>query len=257
MTRFFPKVSFCPRFLRHAPVAVLVAAIAAVLAIAPCRVAAQPSAPAPNTAASTQSAPASGASSAPAQSSAEDQEKAFLHGAAVQSVARLLHLSVDTTADIFLALNFAVIFFAIVIPLGKVMPKIIHKRSQTLSQDLKTAREATGDASARLVAVEAKLAGLDEEMKKFRAQVEHDSLEDEKRIKVSLGEESARIVASAEQEISMAAAQARRGLRNFAAELAIDHAEKQLSLTPETDRALIAEFVAGVSGDGAGSGGKN
>jgi F-type H+-transporting ATPase subunit b len=172
-------------------------------------------------------------------------------------MARLLHLSVDTTADIFLGLNFAVIFFAIVIPLGRFMPKIIRKRSQTLSQDLKTAREATDDASARLVAVEAKLAGLDDEMKKFRAQVEQDSLEDEKRIKAALGEESARIVAAAEQEITMAAAQARRGLRNFAAELAIDHAEKQMKLTPETDRALIAEFVAGVAGDGAGQGGKN
>ena len=250
-------MSFCPRFPRYASVAVLVAALAAALAIAPCRTAAQQPAAAPDAAASSQSAPATGASSAPAQNSEEDQEKAFLHGAAVQSVARLLHLSVDATADIFLALNFAVIFLAIVIPLGKVMPKIIRKRSHTLSQDLRTAREATDDASARLVAVEAKLAGLDEEMKKFRAQVEHDSLEDEKRIKASIGEESARIVAAAEQEITMAAAQARRGLRNFAAELAIDHAEKQLSLTPETDRALIAEFVAGVSGDGAGNGGKN
>jgi F-type H+-transporting ATPase subunit b len=247
-------MSFCPRFLRHVPVAVLVAVVAAALAITPRHIAAQQSA-APNAASSSQSAPTAGASSAPAQKSEEDQEKAFLHSAAVQSMARLLHLSVDATAEIFMALNFAVIFFAIVIPLGRVMPKIIHKRSQTLSQDLKAAREATADASARLVAVETKLAGLDEEMKKFRAQVEHDSLEDEKRIKATIAEESARIVAAAEQEITVAAAQARRGLRNFAAELAIDHAEKQLSLTPETDRALIAEFVAGVSGDV--NGGKN
>ncbi len=94
-------------------------------------------------------------------------------------------------------------------------------------------------------------------MKKFRAQVEQESLEDEKRIKASLGEESARIVAAAEQEISVAAAQTRRGLRDFAADLAIEQARKQLALTPETDRALIAEFVAGVSADGAGKGGQN
>ena len=41
----------------------------------------------------------------------------------------------------------------------------------------------------------------------------------------------------------------------FAADLAIEQASKQVKLTPETDRALIAEFVAGVSGDGKG--GKN
>ena len=30
-----------------------------------------------------------------------------------------------------------------------------------------------------------------------------------------------------------------------------------MALTPETDRALIAEFVARVAGDGAGKGGQN
>ena len=123
------------------------------------------------------------------------------------------------------------------------LPKIFRKRTETLSQNLQTAREATRDAKARLSAVEAKLAGLDEEIAKFRAQVEQDSLEDEKRIKASLKEESERIVAAAEQEIAAAAAQARRGLRNFAADLAIEQAAKQLVLTPETDRALIAEFI--------------
>ena len=55
-----------------------------------------------------------------------------------------------------------------------------------------------------------------------------ESLEDEARIKAALDEESARIVQAAEQEISVAAAQARRGLRNFAADLAIEQAAKQI-----------------------------
>ena len=54
--------------------------------------------------------------------------------------------------------------------------------------------------------------------------MEQESLEDEKRIKAALEEESARIVAAAEQEIGAAAAQAKRGLRNFAADLAIEQA---------------------------------
>jgi F-type H+-transporting ATPase subunit b len=175
----------------------------------------------------------------------------------VQSLARVLHLDIQTTIYLLLGINFAIIFFGVVIPLSRVMPKLFRKRSETLSHDLQTAREATTDAQSRLSAVEAKLAGLGEEMQKFRAQVEQDSLEDEKRIKASLSEESARIVAAAEQEISVAAAQVRRGLRDFAADLAIEQASKQLALTPETDRALIAEFVAGVSADAAGKGGRN
>jgi F-type H+-transporting ATPase subunit b len=64
-------------------------------------------------------------------------------------------------------------------------------------------------------------------------------------------------VETAGQEIGMAAAQARRGLRNFAADLAIDQAARNLVLTVETDRALIAEFVGDVLGNGAAGGGKN
>jgi F0F1-type ATP synthase membrane subunit b/b' len=50
-------------------------------------------------------------------------------------------------------------------------------------------------------------------------------------------------VTAAEQELAAAAAHAKRGLRHFAADLAIEQAAQQLILTPETDRALIAEFV--------------
>jgi len=237
----------------------LVAAVFSSLALAPFRAAAQSTASTPSASNSSAHSSGSANSNAPQSQppSQEEQEQAFLHAPIVQSLARVLHLSLDTTIILLLGINFAVIFFAIVIPLGRVMPKLIRKRSETLSKDLQTAREATRDAESRLIAVEAKLAGLGEEMEKFRAQVEQDSLEDEKRIKAALGEESARIVAAAEQEISVAAAQVRRGLRDFAANLAIDQASRQLAMTPETDRALIAEFVAGVAADAAGKGGQN
>lgn len=186
----------------------------------------------------------------------EKQEHAFLHSSMVQSIAKILHLSVDTTSDLFVGINFAIIFLAIVIPLVKIMPRLLRQRSVTLSQDIKTAREATDDAKARLTAVEEKLAGLGQEIEKFKAQVEQEALEDQKRIKAALEEESARIVASAEQEIGAAAAQARRGLRNFAAELAIEQATKQMTLTPETDNALIAEFVAQAQAEAASDGAK-
>ncbi len=234
-------------------------ALTAAPVFAPTRAAAeQPaSAAAPSATSPTASAAAETPKSAKAPQSAEDEEQAFLHSSGVQSLARLLHLKLDTAVDLFLGINFAVIFFALAIPLTRMGPKIIRKRSQTLRHDLQTAREATRDAQARLSAVEAKLAGVDEEMRNFRAQVERESLEDEKRIKAALGEESARIVAAAEQEIGVAAAQAKRGLRNFAADLAIERATKQLALTPDDDRAVIAEFIAGVAGDGTAKGGKN
>ena len=104
--------------------------------------------------------------------------------------------------------------------------------------------------AGRIRRKQAKLASLDEEIDKFRAEVEAESRQDEARIKAALEDESTRIVSAAEQEIGAAAAQARRGLRNFAAELAVEQAAKQMVLTPETDRAVIAEFVGDVNKGG-------
>lgn len=227
------------------------ALLAATVAAAPHRATAQQTAPSANS-----SAPSDATETTPDDE--QKQDNVFRHAPVVQSIGRKLGLSVETTARIFELLNFLIIVVAIVIPLVKIVPRMLHQRSETLSQDIKTAREATEDAKARLSAVEAKLAGLGEEIQKFRDQIEHDSIEDEKRIKAVIEEESARVVSSAEQEITVAAAQARRALRHFAADLALDQAAGQVSQrlasSPETDRALIAEFVGDAQRNGAGGG---
>jgi F-type H+-transporting ATPase subunit b len=184
----------------------------------------------------------------------EEQNKQFLIGGPmVKWTARTLNISVETASNIYLFFNFTIIVLLIAVPLARVLPKVFRKRSQTLGASLQTARQATEEANARLRAVEEKLAGLDDEIKKLQAQVEQDSLEDEKRVKASLGEESARIVESAEQELGVAVAQARRSLRHFATDLAIEQAAKQMRLSPETDRALIAEFIGSAKNNGAKS----
>jgi F-type H+-transporting ATPase subunit b len=188
-----------------------------------------------------------------AKPSQEEQEHGFLvNGTIVKAIAKATGWSADTTATIFLWFNFAIIFFGIAIPLSRVLPKIFRKRAETLSHSLVDARKATEDANVRLSAVEARLAGLDEEIAKYRANIEEESKSDEQRIKASIEEEKTRIVASAGQELTASAAQARRNLRDFATGLAIEQAAKQLNLTPETDRALIAEFIGE-----AARGGKN
>jgi F-type H+-transporting ATPase subunit b len=249
---------FSRRVLVFATLAVLVAGVAFV----PLRMTAQDGASElkPETAAppAVESAQAKPAPSEPALSEEEQQNNAFrLEGPVVKWTAKTLNLSIDRTADIYEVINFLIIVLAIGVPLFRFLPRYLRNRKQKLSDDIESARRATEDANARLSAVEAKLSSLGEEIQKFRSEVDAESLQDEARIKASLAEESARIVEAAEQEIGMAAAQARRGLRHFAADLAIDQAAKQLILTPETDRALIAEFVGDVVHNGAGKGGKN
>ena len=183
--------------------------------------------------------------------SQEEQDKVFLLGGPiVKWTARTFNMPVETAANIYEIINFVALVLLIGIPIARVTPKIFRKRSQTLGHNLKTAREATEDAQSRLKAVEAQLAGLDNEIKKLQVQVEQENAEDEKRIKASIGDESARIVQAAEQELNVAAEHARRSLRLFAAELVIEQAAKEIQLSAETDRALIEEFISSVSADG-------
>ncbi|HWE84272.1 MAG TPA: ATP synthase F0 subunit B [Terracidiphilus sp.] len=162
---------------------------------------------------------------------------------------------VERTARTFEWINSAIIILVIVIPLARVLPRVMRRRSQNLKHRLEEARKTTADANTRLSAVEAQLARLDEEIAQIRANTEQQSKQDEARIRASMEEERARIVASAEQEITAAAAHAQRGLRHFAADLAIENAARQLILTPETDRALITEFLESAAPNGSPKGG--
>jgi F-type H+-transporting ATPase subunit b len=224
----------------------LLALLTASTAFLPCRLTAQDPAPAAN-----QSGQATDAAKPEAPKSQEEQNNTFrLTGPIVKATAKALNMSVERVALFYDLFNLAIIALAIGIPLFRYLPKYLRNRGQKLSEDIESARKTAEDANARLSAVEAKLSSIGEEIEKFRAEVEHESVADEARIKASLKEESERIVAAAEQEIAAAAAQARRGLRTFAADLAVGQAAKQIVLTPETDRALIAEFVGDVTGKG-------
>jgi F-type H+-transporting ATPase subunit b len=177
------------------------------------------------------------------QKAEADSNDVYLHAPRVRTMARMLHLDVEITARIFEGINFAIIVLAVGFLLVRWLPKTLRNRTAKVSTDIESARKVSEDANARLSAIEAKLSGLDGEIAQIRAQVEVESREDEARIKSTIKEESARIVAASAQEIEASAAQARRSLRNFAADLAIEQAVEQLAITPETDRALIAEFL--------------
>lgn len=234
------KFRYCFRFSRLVLLTALVAGMTAGTAYV--------TAQTPGTAPAADHSAGAQPGAAPAESNSEQEQiNSFLHAPAVRATARFLHLSLGTTDTIFLDLSYFIIFAAIGIPLARFMPKVMRKRTTTLRHNLDSARKLTEEATARLNAVEAQLAKLGEDIDKFRSEVEAELKNDEARIKASIEEESARIVAAAEQEIGLAAVQARRGLRKFAAELAVERAAKQMALSPETDRVLIAEFAADIA----------
>jgi len=196
----------------------------------------------------TAQSPAAATSEA-AKPTQEEQNEAFLvNGPMVKWTAKTLNVTPRTASNICLFINFGILVLIVGIPLAKMTPKVLRKRGQTVLINIAEARKATEEANARLGAIETKLAGLGTEIDQIRAQVEQESKQDEVRIKANLEEEKVRIVAAAGQEIDAAAAHARRELQNFAVDLAIDQAAKQLNLSPEADQALIVEFINGTSG---------
>ncbi len=230
------------------------AALLLVVPVSPRSFAQQPSTPAQSKAAAagtpSETNPVNPAAAQKSEKNTEENPDVYRHSSAVQAIARMLHVDVETAARIFEYLNFAVIFLAIVIPLAKGLPKAFRKRTETIQKQLQDARSATEEANSRLSSVEQRLAKLDEEIGAIRRQVEQDSAADEARIKSSIEEERKRIVDSAGQEIEAASLAARRELKRVAAELAVDRAIGRLVLTPEADRRLVGEFARDLGKDG-------
>ena len=177
------------------------------------------------------------------------QMEAFRHSAAVQSLARILHLSTETTARIIEDLNSGILIGAILWFLFRFVPKVFRKRNETLQKQLLDARLAAAEANERLAVVEERLSKLGIEIDAIREQTERDMVNDEKRIQESLETERQRIIASAEQEIDAAGAAAQRDLKKFAAQLAVNRARQEIRLSPEDDRALIRSFGENLKGE--------
>jgi F-type H+-transporting ATPase subunit b len=169
----------------------------------------------------------------------------------VVKLGALLGMQPDTAANVFTLFNIVVLLGAVGYGLMKVLPKTFRKRSTDLQKNLVDARTATEEATARLNSVEERLSKLDEQIAGIRSQAEADSARDEERIKASVEDEKQKIVAAAEVEIQNATTLARRAIQKYAAELAIEQAERKLVVTPETDRQLVESFANRLGEGGA------
>lgn len=184
------------------------------------------------------------------------EEEGYRHSASVQFLARVMHVHTETAAQIFEDLNSAIIWGAILWFLFKTLPGVFRKRSETIQKGLIEAHSVTEEARERLSAVEARLAKLDSEIEAIRKQADHDSVEDEKRIKATLEEERKHIVEAAEQDIEAFGAATQRDLKKFAADLAVDRALQRIHLGADADRILVENFTTDLAGM-QGKGGQN
>jgi len=186
----------------------------------------------------------------------ENEEKAggaadaIRHSPVVKRIARLTGLSDDQVYWLCIGLNFAIIFLAIAALLRKKLPGFFSGRTATIQKGIEEARKMSEEARQRLSEVEGRLSRLDTEIAGMRREADENARAEEQRILAAGEEERRRIVAATEQEIAMAANSARRELKTYAAELAVELAEKKIRVSKDTDEALVRAFTAQLGKDG-------
>ena len=176
--------------------------------------------------------------------------RALKHSAAVRWISRKTGLSLDQTYWACMVLNFAIVFFALWIPLRKRLPALFKSRTDAIHQRIEEARKASEEARDRLTEVEGRLSRLDTEIAAMRREADENARAEEKRIMAEAEEERKRIVHAAEQEIATAANAARRDLKAYSGELAVDLAAKRIRVGEDADQALVREFTSQLGKDG-------
>jgi F-type H+-transporting ATPase subunit b len=201
---------------------------------------------------------ASAANGELAKESHEDDEQAqFKHSASVQMVAKLTGLSLDNAYWLCVVLNFAVVAGAVFYFSKKNLPGMFRNRTASIQKAMEEARKASEDANRRLGEIEARLSRLDTEIAGMRTTAEKEAVAEEARIKAAAEEDGRKIVESAEQEIAAAAKLARRELTNYAANLAVSLAAKQIKVDAATDQVLVQDFARELSPKSSSGGGQD
>ena len=187
----------------------------------------------------------------------QNEDDQYLHSPMVVKLGAIVGMGPGAAATTFTVFNFAVLVLGVGVVVRKVLPKTLRDRSSAIQRGLVEARTATEEASARLSAVETRLTKLDEQIAAMRNESEALSARDEQRMRASVEEEKAKILAAADAEIASVTAEARRQLQRYAAELAIEGAARKLVVTAETDRLLVENFARQLGGSNGSKGGRN
>ena len=206
-------------------------------------------------AAASQQKPAGNASTptaqSPEKSSPQEQNEndEYLKSPSVVWLGKELGIGTNLASTLSVVGNFVLLAIGVAWLVVKFLPRTIRDRNTTIQKGLVDARTATEEARERLSGVEERLGKLDGEITAMRALAEQDSARAEQRIKATVEDEKARILAATEQEIASATSHAQKQLQQYAAALAIEQAARKLVVTAETDRLLVQGFAERLTGD--------
>jgi F-type H+-transporting ATPase subunit b len=181
----------------------------------------------------------------------EDEENVGLkQSPVVKKIGAKLGLSPVAAYWVFWCLNFAIVVGVILWFVKSKLVGSLRERTSLIRKSMDEAKKASDTAMSRLKDIENRLARLDGEVAELKGHAEKDFKAEEQRIQAAAADDARRVVEFAETEISAAAKAARRELKSFAAELAVNLAEKKIQVDPQTDQRLVSTFVNDLGKDG-------
>lgn len=119
------------------------------------------------------------------------------------------------------------------------------QRGLEIRKGIEDATRIKADADARAASIEKRLANLEADIAELRERGAKEIAAEGERITRETQQSTAKIKSDAEQEIAAAVKSARQEVKTYAADLAIQLAEKKVraELTPEVDAGLMRAFV--------------
>ncbi len=178
------------------------------------------------------------------EEAAGEENAEFKESPSVKMIAGWTGMSPRATYWVLYILDFAIIAGLIVWFSKSKLPAAFRGRTQSIQKSMQEAQKASAEANARLSAIEDRLERLDAEIAHMRAAADRDAAAEDERIRAAAEEEKRKIIAAAEQEITAAANLARRELKAYTADLAVNIAARNIRLDPAEDKALVRDFAA-------------
>lgn len=143
------------------------------------------------------------------------------------------------------ALNFLLLFGGLAYLLRKPLGKILQGRTDSIGEELRSAKESSEEAAERLARVETRLSSLDKEIETMRQEAVAEGRALQQRIVDEAKRDADRLKQFASQEIEMLTKDAVRDIKEFAAALATDLARERIQdrLTEDDQSSLIDKSI--------------
>jgi F-type H+-transporting ATPase subunit b len=156
------------------------------------------------------------------------------------------HGDSHASVDMWKTVNFTILAIGLGWLVKKFGLPFFRSRSEEIKKGIVDARKLKEDSEARAAEMEQRLTNLDGEIAELKSSAKEEMAAEEARLKKATELATARMEANAKQEISSATKHARKELRAYSAELALELATRKVRarMSPEVSGRLIDSFAA-------------